>query len=451
MENNNALAKQFNAKSLIAYALPTVITMIFMQTYTIVDGIFIAQYVGEDALAAVNIVFPAFIFSISLAMVFATGANAVVGKLMGEGKNAEARSFFTTIYIIGAAIGIIATTIIFVYQEPILNAMGADAVLMPYAKEYLFVSNIFTVFTVLQIFTQLFFITAGKPTLGFIMCASGGIANIILDYLFISPDIFNMGIGGAALATGLGATIPGLFGVIYFIFVRKGSLYFVKPKWDIKQILFSMYNGMSEFFGSVSAAVVMLLFNLIMMDLMGKAGVAAISAMLYIQGILGAAYTGFAVGVAPILSYKFGEQNHAQLKKVIGISFKFILAVSAVVLLICLLFTEPLISMFIERESSTFEIAVQGMRISSAMYLFSGSTIFISSLFTSLSNGKISAIVSVMRTLVFVVVALLTLPSLFGIWGMEIIGVWLALPVAEFLGILLALFLYKKHKKTYQY
>ncbi len=453
----NTLSKKFNAKSLILYAIPTIITMIFMNTYTIVDGIFVSKYVGEDALAAVNIVMPAFMIAMALSMVFATGGNAIVGKLMGEGKAREAKRFFTTIYMIGAIIGILTTVVLFVFLDPIISMLGADANLISYCKDYLSVYSLFIISTILQIFTQSFFITAGKPVLGFIVCSLGGVVNMISDWIFISPNILNLGIAGAAWATGIGATIPALFGVIYFAFNRKGTLCFVKPSWSLKQIGQSMYNGASEFVGAMAGAVTMLLFNLIMMDLAGGNGVAAISAILYLQGISAAVCQGYAFGVSPIISYKYGEQNYPQLKKIINASFKFIWFISVIVILACIVFTEPLVALFIERYlktgilNPTFKMAVSGMRIFAISFIFSGSNTFLSALFTALSNGKVSAILSFMRTFVFTVASVLFVPKIMQIFGLAVEGVFLSVGVAEFLTILLGICFFKRNKSVYHY
>ena len=296
----------------------------------------------------------------------------------------------------------------------------------------------------LQIFTQLFFVAAGKPSLGFISCLLGGIANIILDYVFIV--VFDLGIRGAGLATGVGFTIPGLIGILYFSFNKKSTLHFTKPKLDMKKLIQSLYNGMSEFVGNISTAITTLCFNIILLKIAGIAGIASISVILYIQMIQTAIYIGFSIGVSPIISYKFGEQNYWQLKKIIKISFIFIGIISLVTILLSVIFADKAVSIFISSESKTFAMAKKGLIIFSLAYAFMGFNIFTSAMFTALSNGKVSAILSISRSLVFVLASLLILPHILGING-----VWLAIPLAELLAIFLAIKFYKKNKIVYNY
>ena len=378
----NILSKDFNTKDLLKYALPTILMMLFMSTYTIVDGLFVANFVGEDALSAVNIVMPVINLFLAIGLMFATGGTAVMGRLMGEGEDEKARSFLSVLYIVAVALGLILSAICFLFPDEIVTLLGVEDNLFTYAKDYLISLSFFATTFFLQVFVQSFFVLAGKPMLGFIVCLLGGITNIVLDYIFVSPDLLNMGISGAGFATGIGNSVPAVFGIFYFLFNKKGSLFFAKPIWN-KRILFqSMFNGMSELVGQLSTAVTTLLFNMILLNLVGKNGVASISVILYIQMIQTALYFGYSIGIAPIISYKYGAGEHEQLKKVLKISFIFISIVSVFVILTSLLFDDLAISIFISKDSPTFAMAKEGLRIFSVAYLFMGINIFMSSIFS---------------------------------------------------------------------
>ena len=440
----NILAKDFNTKSLIKYVLPTILMMIFMSTYTIVDGLFVANLVGEDALSAINIIMPIINILLAIGLMFATGGTAIMGRLMGEGKDKEARSFLSILYIVAIILGLILSTIFFSFPDEIVNLLGANEELYPYAMDYLRTLSFFCIAVFLQVFVQSFFVLAGKPILGFGICFLGGMTNIVLDYVFISPDMLDLGISGAGLATGLGNCVPAIFGLIYFSFNRKGTLYFQKPILKIKLLFQSMFNGMSELVSQLSTAVTTLLFNIILLDIVGKSGVASISVILYIQLLQTAIYFGYAMGVAPIISYKYGANDTNGLKNVINISFKFTAIVSGLVILSSLLLGEYAIQIFISKDSETFSMAVKGLKIFSTAYIFMGVNVFMSSMFTALSNGKVSAILSLNRTLVFLVGSLIVLP-----YFLHINGVWLAVPFAEMLAFLLSIYCYKKGKIQY--
>ncbi len=443
---NSPLAQNFNMRQLLKYTMPSMIMMIFMSTYSIIDGVFVSAFVGESALAAVNLVMPLLGIVMAVGLMFATGGNAVIAKLLGQGKKKEAQEFLTVIYIIGAVLGLLLTAIVFIFPDELLNLLNVSDNLYSLAKDYMLSLAGFLTPVFFMVFIQSFMVTAGHPVFGLILSLAGGVTNIILDYIFISPSLLNMGITGAGLATGIGNALPGAIGFLYFIFNRKCILHFVKPKLKIKTIGESMFNGSSELVGSLATSITTLMFNFILMSIVGDAGVAAISVILYIQMFQNAIYTGYTLGVSPIIAFKYGEGNHKGLHKVIMQSFKVISAASILVIILTLLFSNEAVGIFISRDSATFEMARTGLLLFLPAYFFMGFNIFFSAMFTSLSNGKVSAIISVLRSLVFIVIALLILPQIF-----NLNGVWLAVPFAEFLAIIVSFYFFKKKKAHYQY
>ncbi len=443
---NNPLSKNFTMTSLMKYTFPSILTFIFMSAYMIIDGIFVASLVGETALAALNLIAPIFGIFMAIGLMFATGGNAVIAKLLGEGRDSEGREFLSVIYIIGASVGIIFTFLLFAFPDTILNLLGARGNLYAYAKDYLLSISGFIIPLLFMVFAQSFMATAGNPVFGLILSVLGGVTNILLDYIFISPNLMNLGITGAGLATGLGYMVVGGIGFLYFIFTKKGSLHFAKPKFNIKTLCQSMFNGSSELVSSLATSITGLMFNFILLIMVGDAGVAAISAILYIQMFQSAIYNGYIVGVSPIIAYKYGEGNKEGLHKIIMQSFKVIGIASLMIVVLTLIFANQGISIFISKESSTFIMAKNGLLLFLPAYLFMGFNLFFSAMFTSLSNGKISATISLLRTFVFIVLSLLILPQIF-----HLNGVWLAVPLAEFLAVIVSLYFYKKYKKHYNY
>ncbi len=443
---NSPLAKKFNMVELLKYTLPSIFMMIFMSTYSIIDGVFVSAFVGEGALAAVNLIMPLLGIVLAVGLMFATGGNAVIAKLLGQGKQKEAREFLTVFYIIGGILGGVLTAFVLIFPDELLNMLNVSDSLFALAKDYMLSLSGFLMPVFFMVFIQSFMVTAGHPMLGLILSLAGGITNIVLDYVFISPDMLNMGIAGAGLATGIGNALPGVIGLFYFIFNKRSVLHFMKPKFDLKTLGQSMFNGSSELVGSLATSITTLMFNFILMSMVGDSGVAAISVILYIQMFQNAIYSGYTLGVAPIIAFKYGEENHQQLHKVIIQSMKIILGASILVIALTLLFSNEAVGIFISRESATFEMARNGLMLFLPAYLFMGFNIFFSAMFTSLSNGRVSATISVLRSLVFIVIALFTLPQMLGING-----VWLAVPVAEFLAIIVAYYLYKKNKSHYRY
>ena len=298
------LAQKFNLPRLLLFVFPTIVMMVFMSLYTSVDGAFVSRLIGEDALAAVNVVYPVMSVVLALSLMFTSGANAIIARMLGEGQPEKARRFFSLVYIVGTLMGIAATAITLLLMDSLLSLLGATETLYSYAREYLTVLCLFAPMLFLQVGTQNFFVTEGKPGVGLLVSALGGIANIILDYVFIA--VFHMGIAGAALATGIGYMIPGLYGVCYFFASRKGTLWFVKPEFEGGKLLHTCTNGSSELVNNLSVAITTMLFNLTMLRYAGEGGVAAITVILYVQFIQAAIYFGYSQGIAPVISYKYG-------------------------------------------------------------------------------------------------------------------------------------------------
>lgn len=438
---HNKLARDYNFLSLLKFSIPTIIMMVFMSLYTMVDGIFVSRLIGTNALAAVNIVYPILSIVIAMGVMLGTGGSAIVASKMGEGKFAEARQDFTFLTIVGIIIGLVITIIGLFFLEPILRFLGASTEIYQYCYEYARPLVFFAVPGILQMLFQMFFVAAGKPALGLTVTILGGAANIVLDYVFIA--VFDWGIRGAAVATGIGYCIPGGLGLIWFLIDRKNYLHFVKPAANPKVLLHTLTNGSSEMVANLSAAIITYLFNIIMMHYLGEDGVAAITIVLYAEYLLIAIYLGYSSGVAPILSYNHGEGNIPRLKKLFKMSIGSMLGTSVLTFIGALLFAGPLVRIFAPSGTPVYAMAVHGFHLYAASYLFKGVNIFASSMFTALNDGKTSAMLSFMRTLVFIVLGFITLPYL-----LEVNGVWLAVPFAEFLSILLSAYCLRRQLKT---
>lgn len=437
------IAKKFNLLSLLKFTVPAIIMMLFMSLYTIVDGIFISRFIGTTALSGLNIVYPFISFIHAVAIMFAAGGSAIIAIKMGEGKNDEARSAFSLIVYTGIFLGICISILGNVFIHEIIRFLGASPVLERYSYDYLKIIISFTPFFILQILFQTFFITAGKPELGLRMTIVSGITNAVLDYIFMKT--FGMGMAGAALATVSGYFIIAMFGIVYFL-KKRNNLYFVKVKMKWEIIKESCINGSSEMVTDISSGVVTFLFNIVMMKYMGEKGVAAITIILYSQFVFIAVYLGFSMGTAPIISYNYGNQNKAQLKRIFKICSKLIMSSSIGVFILSLIFAKYIVGFFAPEGTEVYAIAKKGFSLFATGYLFAGYNIFSSSLFTALSNGKISAIISFMRTLVFIVLGIFFLPMVF-----KVNGIWLAVPFAEILSILVSLYFIKRERNNYGY
>ncbi|WP_343209753.1 MATE family efflux transporter [Anaerolentibacter hominis] len=440
---SRSIAKDFRFLSLIRFAFPTMIMMIFMSLYTIVDGIFISRFVGTDALSATNIVYPVMNVVLAVGIMLATGGSAVVARKIGEGKIQEARENFTMITIVGAAAGVVISVVCLIFLEPICRALGAQPEIMEYCKNYLSVLLLFVPAYMLQLLFQVFFVTAGKPGMGLILTVLAGVTNGILDYVLIVPA--GLGISGAALATVTGYLIPAVTGVIYFM-TKRNELHFAKFLPDWKMLRESCLNGSSEMVTNLSMGIVTFLFNILMLHYLGGDGVAAITIVLYTQFLLTALYMGFSMGVAPVISYNYGSKNTVLLKRIFKICIWFIAVSSLVIFGLSLILSGQLVGIFSPKGTRVYEIALRGFWLFSINFIFAGTNMFSSALFTALSNGKVSAFISFLRTFGFITLGLLFLPYL-----LQADGVWLAVPFAEFATTIAAVICMVRKRKVYHY
>ena len=442
--NNSALAKRFTAASLLRFALPNIIMMIFMSLYTIVDGIFISRLVGTLALSAVNMSFPLTSIELAIGIMLATGGSAIIARKLGEGKAQVARQDFSFLLWISLAIGVLCMVVSLVFLEPLLRLLGTSPAQMPDCIVYTRILMWFSPVLFWQAMFNSFFVAAGKPTLGLLVTVSGGVANMVLDYVFMGP--LHMGVAGAALATGIGYLIPAVVGILYFALNRKGSLYLVRCGFYGKMLLQACGNGSSEMVTNVAVAITTYLFNIIFLRHWGEDGVAAITIVLYFQFVFNSAFFGFAMGVAPVISYKYGAQDREQLHSIIRTCIRFLLLCSVSVYTASRLVIAWSLGIFTEPGGSVYNITMEGFPLFALSFLMMGISVFASAMFTAFSNGTVSAIISFARTFVFLVGMLLLLPKALGEPG-----IWLAVPAAELLGLAVSVTFLLRGRKQYGY
>lgn len=437
----NKLSQNFNFYKLMKFSIPTMIMMIFMSLYQTVDGVFISNLIGELSLTALNIVYPFSSIIIAIAIMLATGSSAIIALNMGQEQIQQAKENFTLIIVVSVIISIVIAIFSYIFIEPIIYFLGATPRVYQMCYDYFIVMIFSCPFAMLQLLFQTFFVTAGKPNLGLCLTVLGGVINIVLDYLFIAQ--FHFGIQGAAYATAIGYSLIALYSLYYFSFHRNGQLYFVKPKFQISIIYKSCINGMSEMINNLSFAITTYLFNIIGLIYLKEEGVAAISIILYAQFIMISIFIGYSSGIAPIFSYKYGAKDYKQIKYIFKTSIYFISIISIIIFLLAFVVAKPIALIFSPHNHYVFHLSVHGFYLFACSFLFTGINIFTSALFTALSNGKTSGFLSFLRTFVFLIIALIFLPTFIGADG-----IWLAIPLAEALAFIFSIYeLYKNQHK----
>lgn len=400
-----------------------------------------SNFLGTDALSAVSIAGPFLAIALAIGTMIATGGCALVSGRMGEGQMEKARQNFSFFMLFSVAISTLFCVLGILFRRPILYAMGADEALYHLCEAYAVPIFLLIPFAMVSIVLQIFFVAAGRPGLGFGLSIAGGVTNIVLDYVLLA--VFPLGVAGAAYASAAGYFLQSVIGVVFFLVNRKGSLYFVRPKFDGRALGKACSNGMSEMVGMLALTVTMIAMNVILMRLVGSDAVAAAAIILSAQTILSA---GYVQGIAPVVSYHFGAENFSELKRLTRAALKTVAGMSLLTFAIAFPLARPIALLFAENSAPVTEMAVRGTYIFAAAFLLMGFNLFASGFFTALNDGKTSAILSLFRTLIFLILPLLIHPRL---WGVD--GVWISMPVAEVLSILLSVFCFRRMRNKYHY
>lgn len=374
-----------------------------------------SNFLGTDALSAVSIAGPFLAIALAIGTMIATGGCALVSGRMGEGQMEKARQNFSFFMLFSVAISTLFCVLGILFRRPILYAMGADEALYHLCEAYAVPIFLLIPFAMVSIVLQIFFVAAGRPGLGFGLSIAGGVTNIVLDYVLLA--VFPLGVAGAAYASAAGYFLLSVIGVVFFLVNRKGSLYFVRPKFDGRALGKACSNGMSEMVGMLAVTVTMIAMHVILMRLVGSDGVAVAAIILSAQTILSAGYAGYVQGIAPVVSYHFGAENLSELKHFTRAALKTVAGMSLLTFAITFPLARPIALLFAENSAPVTEMAVRGTYIFAAAFLLMGFNLFASGFFTALNDGKTSAILSLFRTLISLILPLLILPRLWGVDG----------------------------------
>ena len=414
MENSNVYEKPVTLKSILKFAVPTIAMTVFMSFYTMVDGFFVSNLIGTNALSAINLTAPVIQLVTAVSTMLATGGSAAVMKKMGEQKAKEAKEDFTFLILVNVIVGVVMCAAGYLAKDYIFSGMSLSADVERYCVEYLSCYLVFTVPILLMNNFTLYMIASERGNLSLICSVAGGILNMALDYVLIVR--FGMGISGTAIATGIGYSVTAVAGV--FVFSKKKSLlHFKKPVFRFKVLVSAAANGCSEMATALVTGIITMLFNWTMLTFAGEDGVAAVTIIMYVLMFASSLYTGYSYGAAPMLSYYYGEQNYTKLKKLVAVSLKVIAEISLVTAAVSFLLTRPLVSVFASPDNPVYDLAVTGNRICSAALLFIGFNIFASGLFTALSNGVVSAVLAFSRSCGFIIINIMVGNRIIGVYG----------------------------------
>ena len=442
MSKTLSLSDHFTTSRLLRYTLPTVVMMIATSIYSVVDGIFVSNFVGKTPFAAVNIIWPIFMVIGSVGFMMGAGGSALVAKILGEGDTQRANRTFSLIVYTTLAAGITLSLITFILLRPISAALGAEEEILECCVRYGRILLIALPTFLLQGMFQPFMVAADKPSLGLKIALMAGATNILFDYLLIIPC--DLGLEGAAIATALSQCVAGIVPFIYFRRPNNSRLHLGATRWDGTAIGQTCLNGSSEMATNISTSIVVMLYNYQLLRHIGEDGVAAYGVIGYVLFIFIAVFLGYSTGSAPIVSYNYGAQRHEELRGVVWRSFRIIVALSMGLTITAELLAPALSHLFVGYDKELYALTLRALRIYSLSFLLCGVNIYTSSLFTALNNGVVSAIVSFSRTLVFESGAVLLIPLVLGIDG-----IWWAVSFAEGAALVMSIAFVVRYRHRY--
>ncbi len=447
------LSEHFSYRKLIRFVFPSVMMMVFVSIYGIVDGIFVSNFVGQIPFAALNLIFPLIMILGAFGFMLGAGGNAVVSKRLGEGDKTGANSLFSMLIYTTVTLGVILSIIGILVARPVAELFAQNEKNMNEAQKAELVENCVlyarTILSVMPAFMlqnafQGFFVTAEKPRLGLYVTVAAGCSNILLDALFVA--VFQWGLLGAAVATAMSQVVGGILPIGYFARKNDSLLKLGRAKMEWKTLGHVCINGSSELVTNISLSLVTMLYNAQLMRLEGILGVSAYGIMQYIGFIFVAVFLGYAVGSAPIIGYHYGAKNQGELKNVFKKSLILTGILGGLMTIIGIALARPFSWVFANKDGALLDLTIHGLRIYSICYLACGFNIFASAFFTALGNGGVSLLISFVRTFVCQVAAVLLLPMA---WGTD--GVWAAFAVAEGITLVLTAIMFIICRKRYRY
>lgn len=424
MENQSCL------KKFVRYTSLNVMGMIGLSCYILADTFFVAQGVGANGLTALNLAIPAYSVINGTGLMIGTGGAT-------RFSISKSKKIFTQSLIFGISVALIFFLCGLFLPNQISTLLGANSEVHGITKTYLQILMLFAPMFITNNVLSCFVRNDNNPRLAMIAMLTGTFINIIFDYILVFP--LNMGIAGAALATGFSPLVSICILSTHF-WGKKNTLKLSRTSVTFKAVKDICKLGIAALITELSSGIVMLIFNTLILNLEGNLGVAAYGIIANIAMVVISIFTGIAQGSQPIISRSYGEGQNRDARKIL----KYGLITAAIFALtfyaVSFIFTEPIVMLFDnEGNQKLLDIAVSGFRIYFTSIIFSGINILCASYFTSIDKPKYGFIISILRGLVVIIPFAIILSYLF-----QINGVWLSLTATELVVCIIAVIFLRK-------
>jgi len=438
--NNNILGEENITTLFLKYSIPAISAMLFLGLNTIVDGFFVGNYIGVNALASVNIAMPFFSLMIAVGVVIGIGTQSIMGRKLGESNIKEANDTFKTSLILMLGVSLLLLVIAVGFTKQIAAFLGANEQLMPMVTTYIKYEGLFLPFLGIMFVLDYVLKLMGKPIYAMLALVVAVISHMMFNYLFIVR--LGLGVKGAALAAGLGYSIAFVMAILPFIMGRTTLKLF---QGSFKKVVACniIYNGSSEGLSEIGTGITTFLFNITLMRYVGEVGVAAFTAISYLTFVGNNLLIGLADGVGVIISYNYGSGKMERVKKAIKLAGFSALIIGLGLFAVISIFSREIISIFLDADNDiVLNFAIEGAKLYALAFIVNGLNVVASGYFTAICNPKRAALIALSKGIVWIGIGIVMLPKLFGIKG-----IWLTVPVAELLTLILSVSLMYKHFK----
>lgn len=442
----NTIGKEFTMSELIKFvAAPVLSKLVISLLQTIDDSLFISRYCGKNALAAFTIALPWFMLMDAVIMVVCA-VSSKCSMLMGEKKNEEAKSSFTTMIFVGFIVGCFFTVILSIFKIPILRFLGATDILLPYVSKYMNISRFYIPLMVVGNLFIRFYVIAGKPKVAVLSTSVQIACNLIFDYLLIAR--LGMGVEGAAYGNLAGNILICLIGIIFYS-NKNEEMHFAKPLSDIKPLLKSVWQlGRSQGLTSLSVSLNCYIINYVLLNVGGETLVAGFTVVNNVQFLFMNAFFGLISSLSPLVSYAYGERNPLKLSNVVKKATILIQGLSIIVGAFILIFKSGFIYLYFGNGEDEVirQMANYGLTVVPFCYGVFSFNVMVRDFLIAVGNHKVSAFLSIIENIVFANVCIVAMPM---IWGVD--SIWYTFLVQELLTFIFTAYVVYKNKDVYGY
>lgn len=434
---NTSLKLQF-----FKYVSLNIFGMIGLSCYILADTFFIANGVGTAGLTALNLILPAYSLLHATGLMIAIGGATKYSILRAQGKSEEAEQIFCDILKSAVAIGLVFTVAGCGFPKEIASLLGADAQIAETAAVYLRTLFSFSLFFVLNNVAAAFVRNDGNPGIAMASMLAGSLFNIILDYILVYP--LGLGMFGAALATGISPVIGISVSLLHFVKKKQAPPVF-RYKYRLKNVVQGAKLGASSFITEMANGIVVLVFNIVILKIAGNMGVAAYGIVANVAIVIISLFNGIAQGAQPLVSESYGKGEHKNSGKVTKWAICLAALLAVFVYGISYLFAGEIADCFnAEKNELLAEMAVTGIHIYFAGFLFAGINIVIGAYLAAVEKAEYAMVIALLRGMAAIIPFVFILSRLFGMNG-----VWLSFVCAEAVTMAAAVILYRKNKKEW--